>query len=233
MSKPNSYLLHKGMIDGESYLIIATMQSNNSKTGDMIQICILLEDTDPVAGVLSGLDAQTICQGCPFASGEGCYVNVGQSPLSIWRAYHRGNVPYLRAKDYTFHFAGRKVRFGSYGNPTLIPLRIVQRISSICDGWTGYFHNWRELGKKQARIWNRFFMASTETTESLQKAKKWGLRVFHASPVKPDGLLECVADSHGIECKDCLLCEGGKNAKDIWINPHGSKKNKAIVAATK
>ena len=158
MKKANSYLLHKGVIDGESYLIIATMHSNNSKTGDMVQICILLEDTDPVAGVLSGLDAQTICQGCPFASGEGCYVNLGQSPLSIWKAYHRGNVPFLRVKDYPVMFSGRKVRFGSYGNPTLIPLRIVQRIASIADGFTGYFHNWRELGKAKARKWNKFFM---------------------------------------------------------------------------
>lgn len=231
MKKANSYLLHKGIIDGESYLIIATMHSNNAKTGDMIQICILLEDTDPVAGVLSGLDARTICQGCPFASGEGCYVNVGQSPLSIWRAYHRGNIPFLSFKDYSFHFAGRKVRFGSYGNPTLIPRHIVRYIASICDGFTGYFHNWRELGKKQARIWNQYFMASTETEESLLLAKKWGLRVFHASPVKPDGLLECVADSHGKECIDCMLCEGGKNAKSIWINPHGSKKAKAVKVA--
>ena len=136
MKKSNSYLLHKGIIDGESYLIIATMKSDNSKTGNMVQVCILLEDTDPVAGVLSGLDARTICQGCPFASGEGCYVNVGQSPLAIWRAYHRGNVPYLRAKDYPLHFSGRKVRFGSYGNPTLIPRHIVRYIASICDGWT-------------------------------------------------------------------------------------------------
>ena len=221
------------MIDGEGYLIIATMESNNVKTGNMVQICILLEDTDPVVGVLSGLDSGTICQGCPFASGEGCYVNVGQSPLTIWRAYHRGNVPYLRVKDYPTKFAGRKVRFGSYGNPTLIPLRIVQRIASIADGFTGYFHNWKEMGKAKARKWNRYFMASTETTDSLLLAKEWGLRVFHASPIKPAGLLECVADSHGKECIDCMLCEGGKNAKDIWINPHGSKKKKAIVAATK
>jgi len=66
MSKPNSYLLHKGMIDGESYLIIATMKSENAKTGDMVQICILLEDTDPVAGVLSGLDAEPFARVVPL-----------------------------------------------------------------------------------------------------------------------------------------------------------------------
>ncbi len=231
MKKANTYLLYKGSVNGERYIVTATMKSENSKTGDMVQIAILLEDVDPVAAVLSGLDATTICQDCPFASGNGCYVNVGQGPGSIWKAYKRGNVPYLRPADYVDHFKGRKVRFGSYGNPTLIPISIVKSIASICDGWTGYFHNWHSMAPEKARQWNRYFMASTETKSSLQLANQLRLRTFHASPEKPSGHLECLSDTHNIECKDCMLCTGGRNAKSIWINPHGSKKKKANNAA--
>ena len=126
--KPSGYLLHKGTVNGSPFVVIATFRSGNVKTGNMVQVWILLEDHHPVQGVASGLDASTICRGCPFASGNGCYVNVGQAPRSIWSAYHRGNYPVLERADYGKVFQGRKVRFGAYGNPTLIPLTIVEAI---------------------------------------------------------------------------------------------------------
>lgn len=233
MKKPNTYLLHEGTLaSGDAFIVTATLKSKNEKTGNMVQIAIMLRDVDPVAGVLSGLDAVTICTDCPFATGNGCYVNVAKSPLTIWRAFHRGNVPFLAPKDYARVFSGRKVRFGSYGNPTLIPISIVKAICAICEGWTGYFHNWKSMTPQLARRWNAYFMASTETKDSLAMANQLRLRTFHASPVQPEGTVECLSDTHNKECKDCMLCCGTKlNAKSVWINPHGVKVKKANQVA--
>jgi hypothetical protein len=229
----NTYLIHKGVTNGQNYFVAASgfaRKSANRKTGDMIQIWIVLENVNPVAAVQSGLDAATICQGCPFASGNGCYVNVGQAPLAIYKANERG-LPVLQPKDYAKAFAGRKVRFGAYGNPTLIPLSIVKSIAKASDGWTGYFHNWRGMAKARRDAYNQFFMASTETASSLELARSLQLRVFHVSPVQPADTVECLADSRGLTCAQCQLCQGwNKPAKSIWINPHGATVKKAAAA---
>lgn len=235
MKLENGYLLHETETNGEKVAIIATgitRKTDNRKTGDMIQIWIILSDINPVASVASGLDANTICQGCPFASGNGCYVNVGQAPLAIWKAYKKGNYKQLDPSKYSSVFSGRKVRFGAYGNPTLIPLSMVKAIAKVSNGWTGYFHNWREMGIKKAKDYNKFFMASTESEDSYKLSQTLGLRVFHAAVKQPESTVECLSDSRGISCADCQLCQGwNKRAKNIWINPHGSKVKKAIQAS--
>jgi hypothetical protein len=109
-TKPNGYTLATGKVRGEAYTVIVTgvtRASDNVKTGNMLQIWILLDRVSPVDGVQSGLDASTICRGCPFASGNGCYVNVGQAPLGVWNANKRGAYPKLAPKDYAG--SGREV----------------------------------------------------------------------------------------------------------------------------
>jgi len=181
--------------------------------------------------VSSGLDAETICKSCPFASGNGCYVNVGQAPTSIWRAYHRNAYPTAYPKDYPALFAGRKVRFGAYGNPTLLPLAIVKAIASASEGWTGYFHDWRT--NPLAHGYSQYFMASTETASSYKLATALGFRTFHVSPTKPAAAIECLSDSHGMACSQCKLCSGlTKHGKpSVWINPHGFTVKRAVAAA--
>jgi len=231
----NSYVIHRGIVNGQRFVVIASgfiRASINSKTGNMVQVWFLLEDMDPVAVMLSGLDAATVCQGCPFAARNGCYVNLGQAPLSIWRSFTRGNVPEMDPKDYQEKFTGRKVRFGAYGNPTLLPIAKVKAIAKASDGWTGYFHNWRDMAPKLREGYNQYFMASTETESSLELAKSLQLRVFHVSPVQPENTVECLADSKGLTCAQCQLCQGwNKPAKSVWINPHGSTVKKAVAAA--
>ena len=231
----NTYIIHRGEKNGQKFFVAASgfaRKSDNRKTGDMIQVWIMLEDVNPVAAVSSGLDAVTICEGCPFASGNGCYVNVGQAPLGVFRANERGNLPTLLPKDYAQAFAGRKVRFGAYGNPTLIPLSIVKAIAKVSAGWTGYFHNWKTMSAEKRKAYNQYFMVSTETASSLELANSLQLRVFHVSPVQPENTVECLADSRGLTCAQCQLCQGwNKPAKSVWINPHGSKTAKASAAA--
>lgn len=147
-------VLHRGHVSGRDYVAIATFETSNRKTGNMVQVWFLLTDTNPVAAVQSGIDAATVCRGCPFASGKGCYVNVGQAPFTIWRGFHRGIYPDATPADFAQIFGGRKVRFGAYGNPTLLPLAIVSAIAAVSDGWTGYFHDWKD--NPQAADYGRF-----------------------------------------------------------------------------
>lgn len=207
--------------------------SNNKKTGNMVQIWIMLKDVNPVEAVATGIDASTVCKGCPFASGNGCYVNVGQAPLMIWKAYRANKYPRLLPKDYARAFGGRKVRFGAYGNPSLIPLSMVKAIAKVSNGWTGYFHDWHMMSKAKAKAYSEFFMASTDTEESRLHAVSLKMRYFHVSPNKPSDAVECLSESKSLACEQCLLCAGNSKSrlKSIWINPHGSKKAKAVKAA--
>jgi len=207
-------------------------KSQNAKTGDMLQIFIMLKDVNPVQAVTDGIAAKTICKGCPFASGSGCYVNVGQSVLSIWKAYKRGSYERAHPKDYSRIFGGRKVRFGAYGNPSMIPLSIVKAIAKVSNGWTGYFHDWHLMPKAKAAAYAEYFMVSTDTEESRLHAESNKWRYFHVSPSKPSNAMECLSDAKGLSCAQCLLCAGNGKArqKSIWINPHGAKKAKAVKA---
>jgi hypothetical protein len=233
MTTPKGYHLHAGTINGHAYDVIATLKSKNVKTGNMAQVWILLRDTNPVAAVKSGIDAATICRACPFASGQGCYVQVANAPLSIFRAMQRGNYPHLAPAQYASIFAGRMVRFGAYGDPSLIPLAIIKRIAASAEGWTGYTHYWSHMTASTRRAYGRYLMASTETTAGYCQATAAGLRCFHVSPVKPAGAIECLSTSSGMSCADCRLCAGTSRigARSVWIAPHGAKRGKAAAAS--
>ena len=231
MNIETGYILHRGMTNGKSFVAIATLESRNVKTGNMVQIWFLLEHTSPIEGVKSGLDALTICQNCPFASGNGCYVEVGRAPTMVWKKFKACGYPELNPCDYSRVFSGRKIRFGAYGNPTLLPLSIVKAIASVSNGWTGYFHDWKT--NPLAKEYAQYFMASTETESSYRLAKSLNYRVFHVSPVQPADTLECLSETKQMQCADCKLCSGLSKSRlpSIWINPHGSKKSKASNAA--
>lgn len=229
--KAKGYVLHRGTVNGQRYAAIVTLKTDNRKTGDMSQIWFVLEDIHPVEAVARGIDAQTICRGCPFASGNGCYVNVGQAPLAVWRGFHRGIYPEAHPYQYAEIFNGRKVRFGAYGNPTLLPIAKVKAIAESSNGWTGYFHDWKE--NPLAHAYSAYFMASTETENSRKLANSIGFRTFHVSPEKPADAIECLSDAKGLTCAQCKLCSGLYKGRQpsIWINPHGAKKGRAISAA--
>lgn len=231
LPKRKGYVLYRGITNGEPFVVIATLKTKNDKTINMVQIWFLLENYKPMDAVKSGLDAKTICFGCPFASGQGCYVTVFQAPTSIFKAYHRGNYPSIDPVHYQAIFGGRKVRFGAYGNPSLLPISIVKAIASVSRGWTGYFHDWKT--NPLASEYAKFFMVSTETESSYRLAKSLNYRVFHASPVKPDGSMECLSDAKGLSCDKCLLCSGLNKSRlaDVWINPHGHSEGKAKQTA--
>ena len=92
------------LIDGAPIVGVAVYSDRNSKTGRVLQTYILREDINPLEASKTGADV-SICGTCPLrgtatddparkqAAGRRCYVNLGQGPLSVYRALERGRYP--------------------------------------------------------------------------------------------------------------------------------------------
>jgi hypothetical protein len=227
----NGFVIH----EDSARVIIATgfsKASDNRKTGDMIQIWILCKAVDPVEAIKQGLD-RLICGSCIHrgdgaGSGRSCYVNAGQAPLGIWRAWKAGRYPTLQFMDI---FAGRKVRFGAYGDPTHIPLSLALAIAGVASGWTGYTHQWR---KPSLQGWKTLLMASVDTTAELLIARSMGWSTFRVTPDLDHHSFEtlCASERNGTPCSVCLGCPGSRNGiQSVWIPAHGTGKRHFVDMA--
>lgn len=221
----NGYVIH----EDSSRVIIATgfsSPSDNRKTGDMIQVWILCKAEDPVTAIRTGLD-RLICGNCRHRGHEEngrhgvertCYVNEGQAPLGIWKAWKAGRYPTLQWMDI---FAGRRVRFGAYGDPTHMPLSLALAIAGVASGHTGYTHQWR---KPSLQGWKQLLMASVDTTAELLIARSMGWSTFRVTPDTDHHSIEtlCASDRLGTPCADCLACAGARGGiRAIHIPVHG------------
>ena len=205
----------------------------------MVQIWILNRNENPVEAVKTGLD-KLVCGDCPLrgTTKRACYVRVGDAPLAIWKAYSRGHYELLTADQYEEAFSGRFVRFGAYGEPTLIPFRMLEAIAKTAAGFTGYTHQWRNpiFG-----AFKHYLMASTSSSD-YREAIALGWRTFTVSSHTITGLMVCPA-SHEFEqargcklsCIECRRCAGlTVNARSVQIEPHGQGAkyvNNAAAAA--
>ena len=215
----NGYVIH----EDTHRVIIATgfsKASDNRKTGDMIQIWILVKSVDPVEAIKQGLD-RLICGNCVHrginGSGRSCYVNVGQAPLGIWKAWKAGRYPTLQFMDI---FAGRKVRFGAYGDPTHLPLPLALAIAGVASGHTGYTHQWR---KPSLQAWRSILMASVDSVAELVIARSLGWSTFRVGSEATAGESLCASEAIGTPCSVCLLCAGARNGlESVHIPPHGT-----------
>lgn len=226
----NGFILH----EDSARVIIATgfaSPSDNRKTGDMIQVWILVRACDPVEAIKSGLD-RLICGSCRHrGNGDGsersCYVNAGQAPLGIWRAWKAGRYAPLQWMD---GFAGRRVRFGAYGDPTHMPLSLALAIAGVASGWTGYTHQWR---RPSLQAWRSILMASVDTTAELLIARSMGWSTFRVTPDLDHHSMEslCASDRNGTPCSDCLACAGSRTGqRAVFIPAHGTGKRHFINA---
>tara|TARA_Y100000361_G_C11157560_1_gene345171 strand:+ start:487 stop:1281 length:795 start_codon:yes stop_codon:yes gene_type:complete len=232
MKKSNGYVIYEDTFR----VVIATgfkTKSANIKTGNMIQIWILVKSENPVSAIKSGLD-ELVCGDCPLR-GEICYVNVGQAPLAIWRSWENGNYGYAGKFDgqgwvpdkamLRRLFQDRSTRFGAYGDPVWIPMSIVRIIAAASKNWTGYTHQWKN---PLLQGYKTYFMASADTVELKEKAHDMGWRTFRVADIGEEpsfGEIVCPNTTHGVQCEKCGLCQGAaKKSKSIVITVHGSKK---------
>ena len=238
--RPLGVILHEGTspFADAPYVVIAVLgDSDNEKTGEMVQTYIIRSDMRPNEAVNAEQD-EAICGGCPmrqFTADDGrkvrgCYVNVGQGPLGVYEAYRRGRYAPYSSIAHDRYFAGRMIRWGTYGEPVLIPLRIVQHLSSLASGWTGYTHAWNA---PEFQPFRRYFMASVHRETgplSAEHARHLHWRWFQSSTgdEPPRGSILCPASEEAgkrLQCHECGICNGARNDSDrrvsVYIPVHG------------
>ena len=203
--------------ENQEIVVITILKSTNKKTGNLAQTYILNKDT------LKG----GFCESC--TSDKICYVFNGLKPVQD--SYKAGKYPKVENIDLSW----KRVRLGAYGDPALIPLKILE--SWNLKKHTGYTHMWR---LPHVQEYKSVLMASCETEECVELARSLGWRVFYnrldkwvtekegdsfsASLVN---VIECPNSSKSIQCDACMLCDGKKSQNDprksIFIDPHGGR----------
>ena len=176
--------------------------------------------------------ADTNCLDCPFNEFGKCYTHkfnqyVGFISMlkSIAKTYQQwDDVPTYDA-DTMEHLSqslsvGTFVRFGTYGEPSLHPIEMIDAMVKVADNWTGYTHQWRKSDELGA-----YFMASTHTLVESEEALKQGYRSYIATPTRIDEVVNCPASKESdyrSSCSKCGLCSGtqGKGKTSIFILNH-------------
>ena len=233
-------------IDGSPIVAIYLQGSTNSKTGAMSQVYILQADIDPITANRTGAD-YGICGNCPhrgvadpgkasgLAVGRSCYVNIGQGPNQIYKAYKRGLYQPATLDELTSIGEGQTIRIGAYGDPLAIPSHIIRALLSKSKGHTSYTHASGLLPDSTMS----HSMISADTPEQATQAHNKGLRTFRVIPLKQwqekgaksllKGEILCPASKEAgakVTCSDCLLCSGQHTkAKSIAIPAHGVGKS--------
>jgi hypothetical protein len=228
--KPRGFIVDRGLspIDGAPYVAILVLESENSKTGNMCQVFILRPDVHPLDAIASG-DDRTICGDCPHRrrwSDElgryvrSCYVDVGKSVGAVWRAFTRGSYPGYEPSLHARYLRGRRIRWGTYGDPAILHESVVRDLTAVADGHTGYTHQWRAPFAQWA---TGFFQASCDSFADYLAASDAGWRTF---AVVPQGdapysgkLCPATAADSQAQCLTCRLCDGAKT--DIFVEAHG------------
>jgi hypothetical protein len=177
-----------------------------------------------------------VCFDCPFAVSNGaklsaCYTHklmqysgFLSSLRSIRTEMQWDEIPELNsdiASDIVRACSGLYVRFGTYGEPSLIPLDLMASIALVAKNWTGYTHQW--LRKPE---YSAFLMASVHNEAQALFASKQGWKSFIATKealAKP--FVNCPASEEAgfkSTCSKCGLCSGseGKGQKSVWILQH-------------
>lgn len=231
------YILYEGpsLYDGKPIFVIATMESGNVKTGDMIQTWILLQDVNPIEASRTGQDS-SICGNCPhmgkpsdkatgWAKERSCYVNLLHGPLGIWKAYKKGSYPKATPAQLEALATNRMIRIGSYGDPAAVPVSIWQTLVRHAKGWTAYTH-------ASQNPMPDLLMTSADTLGQAQAAWLKGERTFRVvqsvEDVSKGKEVLCPASVEAgrrSTCESCRLCNGAMTkAKSIAIVAHGNGK---------
>ena len=227
MAKPIGYIIDQGLspIDGKPFVCILTLKTTNPKIGDMAQAWILRSDINPVEAIASGAD-YSVCGDCPHRKQEdgsrSCYVNVGQAPNSVYKAYKAGRyVKDPMCLESRKAVKGRKIRWGAYGDPSIINPKVVETLNKHASGHTGYTHQWRQ---SFADAFKGLFMASVDGACDYIDATMAGWQTFSVVPkgYKPNNIKLCPATvtNSKAQCLTCSLCDGAKTS--IYVEAHGS-----------
>lgn len=243
--KPQSAIIYSGpsLIDAAPIVCVAIVTSGNSKTGNMIQTHILRADVSPLEASKTGQDF-SICGNCKHrgtpttdstrkqAQGRTCYVNLGQGPNQVFKAYSAGKYSTASPEQVQNIGKGRNVRLGTYGDPAAVPASVWDALLAEATGHTGYTHQ-HDKSPDYSRM-----MHSADTKAEALQAHRAGRRTFRVIPVHEytaqgnSALLKteimCPASKEAgqrVTCEQCKLCSGSAiSAKSIAIVAHGTAK---------
>ena len=231
----NGCVLYDGpsRIDGKRIVVILTGltdDSENVKTGAMLQTWILRADRKPTTARKEGFDV-SVCGDCPHRAGS-CYVNLGQGPRAVYDCWiaGKGYADY-DPEVHDANIAGRMLRLGSYGDPAAVPIKSFEPVLAVAGNQTGYTHQW---AKPIGLTYREVCMASVDTSEQADEAVREGWRYFYASPsdhAKRKGEVNCPASIEAgqrTQCHDCTLCNGQRKAPSVFIVVHGNQAQKSI-----
>ncbi len=233
---PTGVVLWEGSswIDGGPIVAILTFKpSQMTKLGDVTQVWILRSDISPSEALKSGAD-RSICGDCPHRH-ETCYVVAWQGPQSIWNTYKRGGYPAYDGPDqkrWDRTIASKRIRWGAYGDPALIPLSIVADLSGIAVKPLGFTHQWCD---PQAEPYKAYFQASVDNPEEYRDAVAMGWGTYRVHTPEEEllkGERSCpasteMADEYGklTTCQRCGICGGTSAAgrpRHIAVQFHGA-----------
>lgn len=230
----NGTILYNGPsnFNDEPIVVIATglkSGSENSKTGKMVQVYILSDDDEkPSDALFKSGKSSSVCGDCKHDQWGTCYVNIGQGGNAVYGAYKRGKYPVYDPEKHGEVFKDKLVRFGTYGDPAMVPMKVWQPILDQCVGHTAYTHQWN---KAWAKPYQKFCMASVDTQSEYDQAKALGWRTFR---VRPQSEADAATNKRETacpaseeqgkrkQCEDCLLCDGGNKTVDVTIAVHGT-----------
>lgn len=239
--KPTGYIVYNGpsQIDQERIVVVVlTGDSRNKKTGKMVQTYILRADMSPLDASKSGND-YSICGTCPHrgaptddpnkkqAVKRSCYVTLGHGPSNVWRGLVNGIYPHRTdILDMAAMGSGRKVRLGTYGDPSAVPSFVWKALLTEATGHTGYSH---QSGVRGADFRPDMVMASADTLDQAKAFWSEAIRTFRViddvSDVVGGREILCPASKEAgkrTQCESCGLCAGsGIKAKSIAIVAHG------------
>lgn len=246
--KPKSSIIYNGpsLIDGSPIVCIAIIGSKNSKTGEgMIQTHIIRADVNPLEASKTGKD-YAICGDCihrgqptdnpvkKTAINRSCYVNIGQGPNVVYKAFKRDKYPTATPEDITRIGSGATVRMGSYGDPSAVPEHIWTLLLKEASAHTGYTHQHKTNTPK---AYTRS-MYSADSVQDAKNAHSKGYRTFRVIPVnqwKEHGKTALMSNEalcpaskeagYKSTCQQCKLCSGSTlKAKSIAIVAHGATR---------
>lgn len=221
---PHVGILYEGPspATGEPIVAISTTRSRNDKTGRTVeQVWIIRSDMNPVRAKECGKDI-AICGYCPTK--DACYVQVGKAPLSVYKKYKRGRYQRIDASA----LAGRKVRWGAYGDPAMLPIELVLAVNAVAASYVGYTHQFKTPHGKRFK---GVFMASVETQRQEDTMRLLGWSTFRAGrrDGSDRGTAElCDNSARGTKCEDCMRCDG-KGAIALFIESHGALAKYAVA----
>lgn len=171
------------------------------------------------------------CLDCPYSGNSGtgkCYTHKFMQYtgfLAMLRSIKADQVTPLTSQKRAAIIkmcTGSYVRFGTYGEPSLLSVDLVKQMAEASSTWTGYTH---QYAKPWAKDYGQYFMASVHNQAEAVDARDKAYRSFIASQDGGELAVSCPASKEAgfkSNCAACGLCSGilGKGKKDVKILEH-------------